>query len=93
VSEQAGAAGGVSVPGPISDEDASWLWHRYVVMNAGTAALTGDDIGSMVRGVIDSKAMRKKKVNESLILVGQLFTGLYAAVEVNGGFRILIQHG
>ena len=90
VSDQAAAAGGTSVPGPIATIGVQWLWHNYVPLNAGQAALSGADLGSMVRGVIDSKAMRKMGPNDSLVLIGELSTGLYSAVEVNGGFRVLI---
>jgi len=89
----AASAGGVSVPGPINDEGSPWIWHQYVPLQAGSAGLLGDDIGSVVRVEIDSKAMRKMGINQRLILVGELTTGEYAFVSVNGGFRALVLHG
>jgi len=93
ISEAAAVAGGASVPGPINDEGSPWIWHQYVPLVAGQAALLGQDIGSIVRVEIDSKAMRKLGINERLALVGELTTGSYAAVSVTGGFRILVLHG
>jgi len=92
VSDNARAVGGSSVPGPIADPDAPWIWHQYVPLQAGSAGLLGDDIGSIVRVDIDSKAMRRMTPNENLILVGELSTGLFSTVTVNGGLRSLIMH-
>ena len=89
VSTDAAAVGGVSVPSPLGDPDWSWVWHQYVALAAGQTALLGQDIGSVVRGEIDSKAMRKMKPNESLVIVGQLSTSDYASVIINGGLRVL----
>ncbi len=89
VSRQAESVGGTSVPGPIADPQASWIWHQYVPLSAGTAGITGDDLGSMVRVSVDSKAQRKMNVNESLAFIAELSTAQYSAVSVNGGIRTL----
>ena len=92
VSDNAAAAGGASVPGPINDPDAPWVWHQYVPLDAGTAGLTGDDIGSNVRVMIDSKAQRKVGINETMILVGELSLADFASVRLSGGVRALAMH-
>ncbi len=89
VSRQAEAVGGTSVPGPIADPQAAWLWHQYVPLSAGGTALNGADLGSVVRVIIDSKAQRKMNVNESLAFIGEVSTTQYATVSVNGGIRTL----
>ena len=92
VSDASAAVGGVSVPGPIADPSAPWLWHQYVPLQAGSAGLLGDDIGSVVRVEVDSKAMRKLGLAEKLVIVGELSTGEYATVLVNVGIRTLALH-
>ncbi len=65
------AAGVVSLPGPESDIGFPWVWHSYVnVSTLAEAAIASDFIA--VRLVVDSKAMRRVKVNESLALVGEV---------------------
>ena len=93
VSEASQVAGGAAVPGPIDAPNSPWLWHAYVPLAAGQAALDGSDIGSFARVTVDSKAMRRIGINERLIFVGELSTGLYAAVSVTGGVRVLVLHG
>ena len=89
VSRQAEAVGGTSVPGPIADPQASWIWHQYVPLSAGQTGIDGADMGSIVRVHIDSKAQRKMNVNESLAFIAELSTAQYSAVSVNGGIRTL----
>ena len=93
VSDAAAGVGGASVPGPINAPEFPWMWHNYVALSAGSAGLLGDDIGSIYRGEIDTKAMRKLTPGETLVLVAELTTGTYASVTVNGGFRALVMHG
>ena len=93
VSEASASVGGTSLPGPINDSDSPWLWHQYVPLAAGQNALLGQDIGSFARVEVDSKGMRKLGINERLVLVGELSTGLYAAISLTGGVRVLVLHG
>ena len=90
--DNAVAAGGASLPGPILNPDAPWIWHQYVPLSAGSAGLLGDDIGSVVRVDVDSKAMRKLGISEQLVLVAEISTDEYASVTLNGGFRVLALH-
>ena len=92
VSDNAAAVGGTSVPGPGNDPDAPWIWHQFVPLQAGSTGLLGDDIGSVVRVEIDSKAQRKLGINETLILVGETSSGTYSSITVNGGVRALAMH-
>jgi len=92
VQQQAATAGGASVPSPLADLSAPWLWHRFVPLSAGSAGLLGDDLGSMVRVEVDSKAQRKVGINEIVIFVGEIQTGEYATVAINGGIRGLAMH-
>ena len=86
------AVGGVSVPGLINNPEASWLWVQYVPLNAGSAGLLGDDIGSVARIELDTKAQRKLGINEVLALVGESDALEYASITVNGGIRALAMH-
>jgi len=89
-SDNAIAIGGTSVPGPINDPDAPWLWHQYVPLHSLAATAASDvGLGLWARVEIDSKAMRRATRNEGLILVGEVETGEFAGVFVNGGFRVL----
>ncbi len=94
VSTDAASAGGVSLPGPISDPEDDWIWHNYVPL-AGSA-LTADDpqaIGLNVQGEIDSKAMRTFGPNDTIALIAELLTGEFASVSFTGGFRFLTLFG
>jgi len=92
VTAQAFTAGGVSLPGPFANPDAEWAWHQYVPLKAGSAGLLGDDIGTNVRVEVDTKAQRILKVNQVYVLVGELNTGEFASVQVQGGIRALAMH-
>ena len=92
VSDNAAAVGGVSVPGPINDPDAPWVWHQYVPLDAGSTGLLGDDIGSVVRFEVDSKAQRKIGINETLALIVEASLADYATVRTTGGIRFLAMH-
>ena len=89
ITTDAATIGGTSVPGPLGDPDWDWVWHQYVPLDAGQAALAGDDIGTFVRVPIDSKAMRKMKTNESLVLIGHAANSNFGALVVSGGMRAL----
>ena len=90
VSGDAFVVGGASLPGPISDASASWLWHRFVCLEASTNALDGSHILTNRIIEVDSKAMRKMKPNDTLALVGELSTGEFAAVTALSGIRFLV---
>jgi len=91
VSEAAAAVGGTSVPGPILNPEADWIWHSYVPLRS-LAATAADDtaIGCFSRVLIDSKAMRRVKKDQEVIFVTELSTGEFASVIVTGGIRALV---
>ena len=91
VQEQAIAAGGVSLPGPIADPEADWLWHQYVPLRSAAATAANDEaIGLFARVTVDSKAMRKIKKDQELVLVVESSTGEFASITVQGGVRALV---
>jgi len=92
VSDASAGVGGASVPGPINDLSAPWIWHTFVPLLASGAAVDGASIGENARVVIDSKAMRKIGLAESLILVVEASTGTFASITVTGGLRALALH-
>ena len=62
-------AGATAFPSPISDLDADWLWHGFILLRAFTASQS-ETLGSQVgRIMIDSKAMRKVRQNDQVGLV------------------------
>ena len=67
--DQAIAAGAASLPSPIDDGDADWLWHGLFGLHAATIVSGDDWIGQSSRREIDSKAMRKVKQNDNLVVV------------------------
>ena len=94
VNDAAAAVGGLSVPGPIADPNAQWLWHQFILLQAALATSVIDNARNLIERVtIDSKAMRKADRNETMILVGELSTGEFGAVSVNGGLRSLSLFG
>jgi len=90
VHSNARVAGGVSLPGPINDDGADWLWHQYVPLHSGgITSTTGDNIGSNVRIEIDSKAMRRVPTDHDIVLMAEVADGDFATVAVNAGVRFL----
>jgi len=94
VSETSRAVGGASLPGPIADIGSDiWLWHSLIPLSG--AELTSsvdnhDSIGAIVRGEIDSKAMRKIMTDQAVVLIGELSTANFASVTVSAGMAWLI---
>jgi len=75
VSDEAFAAGAGSVPGPHSQGDAEWIWHSYLtVTSLAEGAIATNALFDRV--VIDSKAMRKCKASETIILVAEVADGV-----------------
>ncbi len=90
VQNAAAAVGGTSVPGPINDIDADWLWWEAVPMASIAATAAEDNSRNLVHRVqIHSKAMRRMATDQSVILVGEISTNEFAAATVNGSLRLL----
>ncbi len=70
---EAFTAGVASLPSPLTDMEAPWIWHDTFVLGPAIAAT--DDPGDLTRTVqfeIDNKSMRKFRTNEEL---GFVFEG------------------
>ncbi len=93
VQSAAAAVGGASIPGPINDGDADWFWHQFVPLNSFGSAADDEAIGLNKYVEIDSKAMRKVPRDQTVILVGELFSGELSNVQVSGGLRLLSLQG
>ncbi len=81
VSTNAAAAGIASLPSPRTDPEDDWLWFDY------TAITTGAEVGIVhdflvARKEIDSKAMRKVKATDTMVLVNEVC----ASVDATGTF-------
>ncbi len=94
VSTDAAAAGAGSVPDPVSDSEYPWIFYDIVHMFSPFAidGTGSDDSGALiVRRDIDSKAMRKIKPGQDLIMVSQYVdSNGTPAVQVSGNTRVLI---
>jgi len=87
VQESAVAAGAASVPNPLTDPEADFLWHQY----APFIQPVTDDVGgvsSSMRIEVDSKAMRRVKDTQTLQLVASM-SAATGATTLTGGIRIL----
>ncbi len=86
VKENAFAAGVASVPHPGVDGEADWFWFGYASLTtAAEAAVSGAFSGLFHRVPVDSKAMRKMKGDEKVILVAEVVE----AVDQGGTFDLL----
>ena len=94
VSQNALVAGGASLPGPVSDLGADWLWHSFVPLDAGADASLVDPgaITYIHRVEVDSKAMRRIPPDKAVVLMAQLTTGDFSAVILQAGIRFLFGH-
>ena len=96
VSANALAVGGTSVPGPLNDQGAAWLWHSYFGVDAAhwITAVSNAGFGALEQDVmIDAKAMRKVEPDQSVALIGELSSSDFSSVEVTGGLRFLFGQG
>ena len=64
-------AGAAAFPSPFSIPEADWLWHQHLLLRSesGTQADADQLGGQIVRTEIDSKAMRKIRPNQNLMMV------------------------
>ena len=93
VSDSAANAGGVSLPGPILDQEADWLWHQYVPLDA--VDLISPDANSRAiihRVEIDAKAMRKIAGDRVVVLMGEISASGFVTVDVFAACRFLLAH-
>ena len=66
-SSDAFATGQAAMPGPLSDADYDWVYHNvFVIPPASTNTETETSLNQNMNVVVDSKAMRKMKPNQTL---------------------------
>jgi len=86
------AVGATAFPSPADDLDAPWLWHGFMTVSSVAESGTVPSSALYDRLVIDSKAMRKVKSNQQIVLTG----AVGASVDQTGtwdllfGIRVLI---
>ncbi len=70
------AAGIAALPQPIAVPEAEWSWYGYATISslAETAVVAGSNLWARLE--VDSKAMRKVKANEQLVMVCEVGTVL-----------------
>ena len=88
------AASSFELPG--TDIGSDWIWWQKVplvlITGGSVASPNGDGLTSNVRVDVDSKAMRKVKQNEVLILVAEnQVSESTGTVGVDGGVRVLFK--
>ena len=91
VSSDARAAGAGSVPGPSSDGDAPWLAHGFLSLSSLAEAAVQPQ-ALFDRGEVASKAMRRMKSSEELIIVAEVCESLDQAGtwDFLYGLRVLV---
>ncbi len=97
VSSDAFAVGTTAIPGPFSDPEwPGWMWHSFWHLNGVAAQSLGADVSrnsnADLRLEIDTKAMRKWSVGETLMGMFEIAveTGT-AAVAVTADTRVLVK--
>ena len=90
VTSDAFAVGITAVPKPIDDSDwDGWFWHSFGFLFSH-AALTSTGTGPFVENIeIDSKAMRKVGINDTVTLVGQFVEAGTAVINIHADSRLL----
>jgi len=92
VSNDAFAIGVTAVPTPIEDMDWNgWLYHRFFHVHSVSTAVTATDSSLVLRFEVDSKAMRKIAVNETLCMVMEVLERGTASLSVWFDSRILLK--
>ncbi len=90
VSENAAAAGTASVPNPLDDAGEDWIWFGHLWMSSGAEAAVNEN-SLFDRKEIDSKAMRRVKVSETLVFVASVCDSadMGGTFDLQYGLRIL----
>ena len=90
-SARAVAAGAASLPRPGTDGAYPWIWHGFLIGSSGREAAINNNT-LFARLTVDSKAMRKMKETEDVVLVFEMVesTDQTGQVRLMGGFRALV---
>ena len=91
VDDDAVAAGAASIPSPIDDLDADWLWHGFFALNSISGTQGDANGGQHSQREIDSKAMRRVKQNSNIVMMidGDVLAGSPTG-DFFYGFRALL---
>ena len=92
VRSEAFAAGITAVPTPITDVDRNiWLWHQFFSLH-GASATIDDALGSTTqRFEVDSKAMRKINVGDTITAVVEATEVGASSLQIRFNTRILVK--
>ena len=94
VSTDAFVAGVASIPGPLNDLPwGGWIWHSFFDVRTITGTIA-DGVNAATASTlidIDSKAMRKWGVNETLVGVIEHVESGTATAELQGDTRVLVK--
>ncbi len=91
ISTDAFTLGSTAFPDPLADVGFPWLWYSAVSLSNDLDSV-GDviDAAVAVRLQVDSKAMRKVKPDETLVVVFQTSTAITTTVIRQGQLRVLV---
>ena len=93
VTADAFVVGSTALPGPFEDSNwPGWLWLGGLDMRTGVGALAvGDPSINPARLEIESKAMRKFRLNEVLFMAVDTEESGTATVDIRGSTRVLLK--
>ena len=84
------SVGVTAIPDPLSDLDAEWVWHGFLLLMSQSIVATRDQTHS-VRLTVDSKAMRKVKASQSLVIaIRNNASAGTPVIDFMSGFRTLV---
>jgi len=96
-SSDAFAVGATALPGPINDTEWQWLWHSFfdvyaIAAQAAAADIAINSVSSIVRILIDSKAQRILRENETIFGMVEVASELGPAqISVFADSRMLVK--
>ena len=91
VTDQAFAIGATALPNPNDDTDWSWLWTHYAFVMSPTGTVGEAPTAARLDVVVDTKAMRKIKLNEIVFMVMDSAERGTAGLRVDFDSRMLIK--
>ncbi len=85
------AAAVATMPHPVTDGKAMWIWHDFVEVSSGAEAAIINE-GLFDRIPIESKAMRRFKPSEVLVFVAEVLdvTDQAGTIDIQYAYRVLL---